>query len=220
MTRAAEHGPVRESTVHRHHPVKAVVSIFNPANFLTAFRILLVPLYLWLFISGTPTAAVLALIVFVTAAVTDLYDGRLARSRKEITKLGKFLDPLADKFLVVGALVQFWVMGLVSFWLVLVIVIRDVWVTIMRIAALAKGTELKTSRDAKLKTTIQLTAVITIIVLYGARLIVTGSIPSYQGAWVNLDYYRLIFNGLLGVAVVFTLYSWTTYLFRSSKKRA
>ncbi|MFC1511771.1 CDP-alcohol phosphatidyltransferase family protein [Candidatus Latescibacterota bacterium] len=220
MIQAAEHEPVRKSTVHHSGSVRTMVSIFNPANFLTAFRILLVPVYLWLFASGTPLTAVLALVVFVTAAVTDLYDGRLARHRKEITKLGKFLDPLADKFLVVGALVQFWVMALVSFWLVLVIVVRDVWVTVMRVAALAQDAELKTSRDAKLKTTIQLTVVITIIVLYGARLIVTSAIPSYRGALVDMDYYRLVFDGLLGVAVVFTLYSWMTYLLRSAKKRA
>ncbi len=77
---------------------KMKAGILNPANILTMLRILLVPLYLWLFAKGTWSTGVLALIVFIIAAVTDLYDGRLARSRKEITKLGKFLDPLADNF--------------------------------------------------------------------------------------------------------------------------
>ena len=131
--------------------VRKKVSILNPANMLTFLRIALVPLYVWLFAQQKWHTATIALIVFIIAAVTDLYDGKLARRRKEITMLGKFLDPLADKFLVVGALAQFWFMGLVNFWLVSVIIIRDMWVTIMRVIAIKKGTELKTSGNAKLK---------------------------------------------------------------------
>jgi len=190
--------------------------ILNPANILTVLRVLLVPLYLWLFAIKTWEAAVLALIVFVIAAVTDLYDGKLARSRKEITKLGKFLDPLADKFLVIGALVQFWTMGLVNFWLVVIIVIRDVWVTILRIIAIRNGRELKTSGDAKLKTTIQLTVIITTIVFTCARLMAMDFYPDYTGRWVDIENYRIFFNGLLFVAVVFTLYSLIRYMLRES----
>ena len=191
--------------------------ILNPANMLTMLRILLVPLYLWLFAIKTWEAVMLALIVFIIAAVTDLYDGKLARSRKEITKFGKFLDPLADKFLVIGALVQFWVMGLVNFWLVGIIIFRDVWVTILRIIAIKNGTELKTSVDAKLKTTIQLTVIITTIVFTGIRLIAMDFYPDYSGQWVNIENYRTFFNGLLLVAVVFTLYSWIRYMFQRSQ---
>ena len=188
-------------------------NLLTAANILTLARILLVPLYLWLFAGKTPVTVVLALIVFVIAAVTDLYDGKLARSRKEITKLGKFMDPLADKFLVIGALVQFWVMGLVNIWLVGIIVFRDVWVTLMRVAAISQGKELKTSGDAKLKTTIQLTVVITTIVFTGVRIIIMDILPDYNGQWVAIENYRLFFNGLLLVAVVFTLYSLFRYLF-------
>ncbi|MCD6308267.1 MAG: CDP-alcohol phosphatidyltransferase family protein [Candidatus Latescibacteria bacterium] len=192
--------------------VPGKVDNLNPANILTFLRIALVPLYVWLFSLQQWYTVVIALIVFIVAAVTDLYDGRLARSRKEITKLGKFLDPLADKFLVVGALAQFCVMGLVSVWLVSVIIIRDVWVTVMRIVAIARGTELRTSRDAKVKTAIQLTAVITIIVFTGARIIALKL--GYSGPLIDPGGYRLFFNGLLSVAVLFTIYSWAGYLFR------
>lgn len=184
--------------------------ILNPANMLTFLRIALVPLYIWLFAAGEWHTAILALVVFVTAAVTDLYDGRLARSRKEITKLGKFLDPLADKFLVIGALAQFTLMGLVNVWLVAVIIIRDIWVTAMRVIAIVKGTELKTSGNAKLKTTIQLTVVITIIVLTGARIIAIHF--GYNGPLIDFRWYRMLFDGLVGVAVVFTVYSWIRYM--------
>ncbi len=193
---------------------------FTAANILTLVRILLVPLYLWLFAGKTWLTVILALIVFVIAAVTDLYDGRLARSRKEITKLGKFMDPLADKFLVVGALVQFWVMGLVNIWLVGIIILRDVWVTLMRLIALSQGKELKTSKDAKLKTTIQLTVVITTIVFTGVRIIIMDFLPDYNGQWIDIERYRLFFNGLLSIAVVFTLYSWFRYMFRGKPSKA
>jgi CDP-diacylglycerol---glycerol-3-phosphate 3-phosphatidyltransferase len=182
------------------------------ANMLTIFRIILVPVYLWFFSRGTWGSVVIALIVFVTAAVTDLFDGRLARQRKEETSLGKFLDPLADKFLVLGALVQFWLMGLVSAWLVGIIVIRDVYVTVMRVNAIMKGTELKTSGDAKLKTGIQLTVVITTIVFNGGRMIAMSLAPDYSGFWIDINNYIVFYNGLLSVAVIFTIYSWVKYL--------
>jgi CDP-diacylglycerol--glycerol-3-phosphate 3-phosphatidyltransferase len=105
-------------------------------------------------------------------------------------------------------------MGLVSVWLVAVIVIRDAWVTAMRIIALAKGTELATSGDAKLKTGIQLTVVITTIVFTGGRLIAMTLAPEYSGFWVDISNYILFYNGLLSVAVVFTIYSWIKYVVR------
>ena len=192
--------------------------ILNPANVLTISRILLVPLYMWLFSRGLWITAVCALVVFIIAAITDLYDGKLARSRKEVTKFGKFLDPLADKFLVIGALVQFWTMGLVNIWLVGVIVVRDIWVTIMRIMAIKKGKELKTSRDAKLKTTIQLTVVITIIVFTGGRMMAINF--GYMGPWINLNWFRIFYNGLVSIAVIFTVYSWFKYIFKIRPAKA
>lgn len=191
--------------------------LLTPANFLTLLRIILVPVYLWLFALETWDGAIFALAAFVTAAVTDLYDGKLARSRKEITSFGKFMDPLADKFLVIGALAQFAIMGLVNVWLIAIIVVRDVWVTALRIVALARGTELQTSGNAKLKTTIQLTAVITIIVFTGARF--TALHFGYAGPLVDLGGYRIFFNLLVSVAVVFTLYSWFTYMFQANTQK-
>lgn len=185
--------------------------IITPANLLTMLRIILVPVYLWLFALQTWTSVILALVVFVTAALTDLYDGRLARSRREITRLGKFLDPLADKFLVIGALAQFGIMGLVNLWLVAVIVVRDIWVTALRVIAINRGTELKTSGNAKLKTAIQLTVVITIIVFTGARIIALHF--GYDGRYTDFALYRMVFDGLVLIAVLFTLYSWFAYQF-------
>ncbi len=101
-------------------------------------------------------------------------------------------------------------MGLVSIWLVGIIVFRDIWVTLMRVRAIAKNVELKTSRDAKLKTTIQLTVVITIIVFTCGRIIAMRL--GYTGQWINPYGYWIFFNGLVSVAVVFTIYSWFRYI--------
>ncbi|MHB9030528.1 MAG: CDP-alcohol phosphatidyltransferase family protein, partial [Candidatus Latescibacterota bacterium] len=120
--------------------------------------------------------------------------------------------PLADKFLVIGALAQFGIMGLVNFWLVGIIILRDVWVTTLRIMALQRGTELKTSGNAKLKTAIQLTVIITIIVFTGVRMI-AGHF-GYHGPLVDFGAYKVFFNLLVSVAVAFTLYSWFSYIFR------
>ena len=182
------------------------------ANILTMFRIILVPLYLYLFAMRTWYGVFLAGIVFGIAAVTDLIDGRIARNRNEVTRLGKFLDPLADKFLVIGVLIQFCLMGLMNAWLVGIIVVRDVWVTSLRIHAIARGKELKTSGNAKLKTTIQIVVISTTIVVFGVRSVVIELLPGYAGQWIELGNYRLFFNVLLLVAVVFTLYSWGRYM--------
>jgi CDP-diacylglycerol---glycerol-3-phosphate 3-phosphatidyltransferase len=192
--------------------------ILTPANLLTSLRILLVPVYLWFFSLRTWEAVVIALLVFIGAAVTDLYDGRLARSRREITRLGKFLDPLADKFLVIGALAQFGLMGLVNLWLVGIIVVRDVWVTALRVIAISRGGELPTSSGAKVKTTIQLTVIITIIVFTGVRIIANRY--GLQGLATDPGAYRLFFDGLLLVAVMFTVYSWLVYIFKGRQVKA
>ncbi len=190
--------------------MKTRVSNLNPANLLTFSRILLVPLYLWLFARPSWEGGILALLVFVAAAVSDLMDGRLARSRREVTALGRFMDPLADKVLVVSALVQFWALGLVNPLLVGMIVVRDVWVTVMRVVAIAQNAAFKTSGSAKLKTTIQLTAVITIIVLTSMQRFLAEA--TLTGWWTSPGLYRFVFDGLLAVAVAFTLYSWFRYL--------
>ncbi len=192
--------------------MKKKVDNLNPANMLTMLRIALVPLYIWFFSMQRWDAIFIALLVFIIAALTDMFDGKIARRRAEITRLGKFMDPLADKLLIIGALAQFWIVGLVNFWLVSVIIIRDVWITIIRINAMTKGTELKTSENAKLKTTIQLTVVITIIVFTGSRFLALHL--GYSGQLVDIGFYKIFFNLLLSVAVIFTLYSGFKYLIR------
>ena len=110
--------------------------ILNLPNCLTFSRIVLTPVFLLLLFADVWYWKSMAFVVFSIASLTDFYDGKLAREGGQETAIGRFLDPLADKFLVTSALVAFVFDRLVSFWLVMPIVTRDVVITIMRIYGL------------------------------------------------------------------------------------
>ena len=111
-----------------------------------------------------------ALIVFIFASLTDFLDGWTARKLRQETDTGKFLDPLADKFLVISALVAFLFLDpLIPLWMVIIIIARDLLITLMRYLAIKKGTELKTSRLGKFKTAFQMIGIIVIIMVFIVR---------------------------------------------------
>ena len=134
-------------------------------NALTITRIVVTPLLLFLLFLDTLTGAVGALVLFIGAAISDYFDGRLARKYDVGTSFGKYLDPLADKVLVLGTFVALTFIrpDIVPLWAVLLIAIRDVAVTALRTWARRRGTELTTSTAAKAKTTVQLTWLISML---------------------------------------------------------
>ncbi|HEX7069791.1 MAG TPA: CDP-alcohol phosphatidyltransferase family protein [Rhodothermales bacterium] len=136
-------------------------------NALTITRIVLTPLVLWLLSSGTFVAHVWALVLFVIAATSDYLDGRLARSLGAGSRLGQFLDPLADKILVIGtfSVLAFKIPHVVPWWAVIVIFLRDVALTLMRSWAESRGRSLRTLGAARVKTAVQLTFLIAMMVL-------------------------------------------------------
>jgi cardiolipin synthase len=114
---------------------------------LTLSRIILIPLFLYLIFTPTIEHRIWALVIFVIASLTDLLDGWTARKLKQETETGKFLDPLADKFLVISALIAFLFLDpFIPLWMVIVIIGRDLLITLMRYLAIKKGTSLRTSR--------------------------------------------------------------------------
>jgi len=120
----------------------------------------------------TPTVShrILALVVFGFASFTDLLDGWSARKLNQETDMGKLLDPLADKFLVISAMIAFLFLDpLIPLWMVIIIVGRDLLITGMRYLAIRKGTELKTSRFGKVKTAFQMTSIFVIIMVFILR---------------------------------------------------
>jgi len=133
-------------------------------NQLTLLRILLAPVFIFLFLKETTQSQFAASIVYILASLTDWYDGWYARQFGVITRWGQFMDPLADKFLVSSALVIFAWMGYVMWWMVWIIVSRDVIVTLVRIYAIQKGTPIVTSAIAKWKTFIQMVVILMILI--------------------------------------------------------
>ena len=124
-------------------------------NQLTALRILLVPVFVVLLLQADPWLKLFGFIVFVVASLTDIYDGYHARKYGVETRLGAFLDPLADKLLITAAFFLYYWMGYLALWMVLLVVIRDVVVTALRIYAEYKNRPVVTSVEAKYKTVVQ-----------------------------------------------------------------
>jgi CDP-diacylglycerol--glycerol-3-phosphate 3-phosphatidyltransferase len=137
----------------------------NWANLVTAVRIALVPVFVYFMYAGLekrsdPAGSVFAFIVFAAAAASDSLDGYLARRHQTITRLGQFLDPLADKLLVGAALVTLVALRGFPLWAAVVIAFREAAVSLLRSLALRRGRSLPASSSGKLKTAIQISTVL------------------------------------------------------------
>ncbi len=179
-------------------------------NLLTVTRILVTPLLLLLLTVPSQEGQACAVALFVLASLSDYYDGMLARRFQVRSRLGQYLDPLADKILVLGTFGMLAVEAptVVPWWAVVVIALRDVAVTGLRTWVEAWGNTLRTYRVAKLKTTIQLAF------LFGVLVLRTGthmSPPIREWAtWVLQE--SLLPGGALAVVVGFTVATGALYL--------
>lgn len=140
----------------------------NTPNKLTVLRVLLVPLFLvFLLVGQIPAHYLLALIVFVVASATDSLDGHLARKNDQVTTFGKFLDPLADKILVLSAMISFIEIGLCGSLVVVIMIAREFMVTSLRLVAVSgDGTVIAAGLLGKVKTVVQMVSVVLILILY------------------------------------------------------
>jgi CDP-diacylglycerol--glycerol-3-phosphate 3-phosphatidyltransferase len=136
----------------------------NLPNALTLLRILAVPVVVVALLGETPNGDALAAAVFALAALTDGLDGYFARSRGAVTTFGKLMDPLADKLLIIGALVSLVSLNRLEAWVAMVIIAREVAVTILRTIAAERGIVIAASWLGKFKTVLQIAAVIALIV--------------------------------------------------------
>jgi CDP-diacylglycerol--glycerol-3-phosphate 3-phosphatidyltransferase len=124
----------------------------NTANKLTMLRVALIPIFLVVLYAGFRGSAILAMIIFILASLTDLADGYIARSRSQVTDFGKFMDPLADKVLVFAAMLWFTERGALPAWAVLIVVVREFAVTALRLIAADNGRVIAAARSGKVKT--------------------------------------------------------------------
>lgn len=183
----------------------------NVPNILTIFRILLTPLFIICLFYDYPYARLWALIIFIIASITDAFDGYYARKYNQVTRQGKFLDPLADKILVSSAFISFALLDLVPFWMVALIIFRDLFVTGLRMAMESKGLTMITSKIAKAKTTIQISVIIFILLYLGVQIF------SYHWLKVAIQFIieqRIIYYFTL-LATISTVWTGVSYLYKN-----
>ncbi|ALA59700.1 CDP-diacylglycerol--glycerol-3-phosphate 3-phosphatidyltransferase [Nitrospira moscoviensis] len=135
----------------------------NLPNLVTLIRILLIPVFVMLFATPTPERSLIAAVVFVIAAVTDLLDGYLARKSGQVTTLGKLLDPIADKLLVLSALILLVNVDRVSALVAILIIAREVAVTGVRAIAAGEGIIISAETTGKYKMVLQIVAIVFLI---------------------------------------------------------
>ncbi len=132
----------------------------NTPNKLTILRMIMVPIFIALLLSG---CKIVAGIVFILASLTDTLDGYLARKNNEVTVFGKFMDPLADKLLVCSALICLVELGLIPSWVVIIIVGRDFIISGFRLVAAERGIVIAANMWGKVKTVVQMLMVIVLV---------------------------------------------------------
>jgi CDP-diacylglycerol--glycerol-3-phosphate 3-phosphatidyltransferase len=178
------------------------VPLLNIANVLTTVRILLVPFFIWFLLADAGAGQVfrwLAVAVFAVAIYTDKLDGDLARSRGLITNFGKIADPIADKLLIGAALILLSVLGDLPWWITVVILVRELGITLLRFVVIRHGV-MPASRGGKLKTVLQTLA----IFLYLLPL------EAWLGAWAVW-----VAFAVMAVAVVVTVVTGIDYVVKA-----
>ena len=176
-------------------PLTPRVSVVNVANVLTGLRIVLVPVFLVALFVGDGHQfywRTVAFIIFAVAVITDRFDGAVARSYGMVTEFGKLADPIADKALIGAALIGLSLLGDLPWWVTVLILAREVGVTILRLVVI-RGGVIPASRGGKLKTLVQSVAIgLFVLPLHGAWL---------TGAWV-----------FMWAAIVLTVFTGVDYV--------
>ncbi|WP_426595307.1 CDP-diacylglycerol--glycerol-3-phosphate 3-phosphatidyltransferase [Cellulomonas sp. McL0617] len=178
--------------------IDAVPSAWNLANMLTVLRIALVPFFAWALLADgghSTSGRLIATGIFVVAALTDRMDGWLARRSGQITDIGKLLDPIADKLLVGTALVLLSWLGDLPWWVTVVILVREIGITVMRFFLL-RYVVLPASRGGKIKTVLQSVAI-------GLYLLPLDVLP---------DWVTVLAIGFMAAAVVVTVVTGLDYV--------
>ncbi len=175
----------------------------NLANKLTLLRIMLVPVFMIFLLNKIPFSIVniqvqeiIAVGIFIFAAITDTLDGYIARKKNQITNFGKFMDPLADKLLVSSALISLVQMGRLSAWVVMIIIAREFTISILRAVAASEGIVMAASWWGKAKTVTQIIAIIAIL------------LNNFPFKYINFPFDMV----MMYIAVIFTIISGVDYI--------
>ena len=186
-------------------------------NILTVFRILLTPFFIFFLFNESESSGVYSLIIFTVASFTDAYDGYYARKYNAVSESGKFLDPLADKILASSAFISFAVLGLIDIWMVAIIILRDLFVTLLRMRMKKGGDSLVTSNIAKSKTAAQLITIIFTLIYLSIN---NSTVPMLDNLSGQIDQFNLVYNltFIVSLFTVFTGYMYVKDNFTEIKK--
>lgn len=174
----------------------------NLPNKLTLLRVILVPFFVFFMLTDiVPFSPVIALVIFILASVTDALDGHIARSRNLVTTFGKFLDPLADKVLVISALICLNSIGVIGAVPVIIIVAREFMVSGLRLVTANEGVVVAAGIWGKLKTAFTMVAEVAIML---------GLCFGFEGQAANIA--NIVYQILIWIATVLTVISGGVYL--------
>lgn len=171
----------------------------NAPNLVTMGRVLLIPGVLYFIDNFSPLRTFIAALLYLGAAAGDALDGYLARSRGQVSVLGKFLDPLADKLVVTAVLIFMVQLGRVPAWVVVVLIARDLTITGLRSIASAEGLVIAASDGGKIKTAFQLIAIMMLLVHFRYPVLGLGTPIDYHrtGLWMlHLSLAMSVFSGV------------------------
>lgn len=186
----------------------------NLPNKLTVGRIILVPFFVAALLANFPLNNAVALIIFIAASLTDMFDGKIARKNGLVTDFGKFADPLADKILVLAALLCFVQLGICDCVAVIIVLFREFSVTSIRLIAASKGKVVAANMWGKAKTVSQMIAIIAVIAMQ-----IVLELPEVRLNFINTATFEPIFfvvgEILIWVSVVFTIISGVVYIIQN-----
>jgi CDP-diacylglycerol--glycerol-3-phosphate 3-phosphatidyltransferase len=174
----------------------------NAPNLVTMGRVLLIPGVLLFIDNFSPLRSFIASLLYLGAAAGDALDGYLARSRGQVSVLGKFLDPLADKLIVTAVLVFMVALGRVPAWVVVVLIARDLAITGLRSIASAEGLVIAASEGGKVKTALQLVAIMMLLIHFRYPVIGIDFPIDYHKTGMVLLYASLAMSLLSGIDYV------------------
>ncbi|HEX7598149.1 MAG TPA: CDP-diacylglycerol--glycerol-3-phosphate 3-phosphatidyltransferase [Polyangia bacterium] len=170
-------------------------------------RVLIVPGVLYFIDNFSPVRSFIAAVLYLIAATSDGLDGYLARSRGQVSTLGKFLDPLADKLVVTAVLIFLVALGRATAWVVVVLIARDFCITGLRSIASSEGMIISASPGGKIKTALQLVAITMLLIHFSYPVLGLGFSVDYQAAGTVL----------LGISVAVSLASGVEYVWGFGK---
>ncbi len=180
---------------------------WNLPNAITMARILAVPFFIWSLVSVSNDESPMrwiSVLIFIVIMASDGVDGAIARKKGIVTDLGKLLDPIADKALLGGALVTLSILGEIAWWVTIVILVRELGITVYRLVVVNQKV-IAASSGGKMKTIFQ-----------G---VMVGFVVSPLTAWFPFDWYYLLEDGLVLISVALTVYSGLQYVVAAVRAR-